>query len=592
MTMRSTTIFYLLAISQLYANGIIPDPCDLESPVCSGGECYSCNERYAYLTSTGGLDDETAKNQLTSEFSQCWCLGADSDYDTSGPSLGRDWTLVFEDEFDTLDTSKWYLVNAGGGFGNNEKQYYTPNNAKVEGGRLVISAERQSTWWGGSTYTSAKLQTHASWTYGRMEIRAKLPRGRGTWPAIWTLPKTKMYGNWPNSGEIDIMEHVGYDMGNVHGTIHTGAFNHMKGTQKGGSVDVSDCADVFHNYQITWTEDAIRWYVDDVIFFQVTKEEGWGSYEWPFDISHYLILNVAVGGNWGGAQGIDNGAFPTTMEVEYVKIWQEAVNAGVCDEQNWPDIDNGQICGDCKVLVDNFQSTYGTCNGYCTSIGRTCVGAWDEVTDTCQVLETMTCDQTLESSDAICECGPVTDSDATPEPTPATVVTMEPTPAQTPATCDENSWPDLDGGLVCGECKVLVNNFDSVYGTCNGYCGAMGMACKGAWEEVGDTCEVLHDMTCDQTIDSSDAICECDPSGEPAPDCGAPINTGCMAHITWADNSGKVAHPDWYPDFSTVTGVSLSDSTTEDMSVYFACRDTGHAECVDIELPCGRSCGM
>merc|ERR1712110_1135774 len=153
---------------------------------------------------------------------------------------------------------------------------------------------------------------------------------------------------------------------------------------------------------------------------------------------------------------------------------------------------------------------------------------------------------------------------ATPEPTPGAVVTSEPTDAvvtteptsaQTPATCDEETWPDLDGGLVCGDCKVLVNNFDSVYGTCNGYCGAMGMGCKGAWEEVGDTCEVLY-------------------------------------HITWADNSGKLVHPDWYPDFSTVTGVSLSDSTKEDMSVYFACRDTGHAECVDIELPCGRSCGM
>jgi len=253
---------------------------------------------------------------------------------------------------------------------------------------------------------------------------------------------------------------------------------------------------------------------------------------------------------------------------------------GACDEAGWPDIDHGLVCGDCKVLVNNFQATYQTCDGYCQSLNLQCVGAWDEVLDTCQELNTMMCDETLDSSDAICQCGP---SSATPESSPTT------TEASHAATCSESQWPDLDHNLVCGDCKVLVDEFDSKYGTCEGYCGRLGLTCAGAWEEENDGCGVLYDLACDQTLSSSDAICQCDPQTA-QPGCGQEPPAGCMAHINWAHNTGKNTNPEYYNDFALATGVSLGDSTMEDMKVYFKCVDTGHEECADIRLPCGRKC--
>jgi beta-glucanase (GH16 family) len=162
------------------------------------------------------------------------------------------------------------------------------------------------------------------WRYGRVEVRARIPRGRGTWPAIWMLPTDWAYGGWPDSGEIDIMEHVGYDHGRIHGTIHTGSFNHMRGTQRGGSVMVAEAADGFHTYAIEWDADAITWFVDGGEYFRFTRQPGYGSAEWPFDRRFHLILNIAVGGTWGGAQGIDEAIFPQTMEIEHVRIYRRA----------------------------------------------------------------------------------------------------------------------------------------------------------------------------------------------------------------------------------------------------------------------------
>jgi len=193
-----------------------------------------------------------------------------------------------------------------------------------------------------------------------------------------------------------------------------------------------------------------------------------------------------------------------------------------CDEAAWPDKDHGLVCGECKVLVNRFDSAYGTCSNYCAKVGRRCVGAWEEWEDTCSVLHDITCEQRLSSSDAICECGDLTGSTSpqpapSPPPTPEPATTLAPMPAPTPepapqpqpSSCDEAAWPDKDHGLVCGECKVLVNRFDSEYGSCSNYCGRVGRRCTAAWEERGDTCDVLHDMTCDQELASSDAICEC-----------------------------------------------------------------------------------
>merc|ERR1711939_244175 len=172
--------------------------------------------------------------------------------------------------------------------------------------------------------------------------------------------------------------------------------------------------------------------------------------------------------------------------------------AKICDESKWPDKDHGTDCGECRVLVNKFNSKYKTCEGYCKKIGMgKCVGAWEESGDTCKVKHTMKCNTQLSSSDAICQCAP---------PAPGSG-----------KLCNEKAFPDKDHGLVCGECKVLVNKFSSKYKTCSGYCNSIytpknkATSCVGAWEESGDTCKVAHKMTCDTKLASSDAICECNP---------------------------------------------------------------------------------
>lgn len=250
------------------------------------------------------------------------------------PALAE-WELVWSDEFDTdgsPDATKWgYDIGRGDwGWGNNEAQYYTNNlnNARVENGRLIIEARRESM--GGADYTSARMVTRnrGDWLYGRIEVRAKMPYGRGTWPAIWMLPTDWEYGGWPHSGEIDIMEHVGFDLGRIHGTIHTNSFNHMINTHRGGDTIRNDLHTEFYTYAIEWDEDRIVWFVDDEQYFEFERQAGWGSSQWPFDRRFHLILNIAIGGTWGGQQGIDDDIFPTTMEVEYVRVYQLAEGNG------------------------------------------------------------------------------------------------------------------------------------------------------------------------------------------------------------------------------------------------------------------------
>ena len=236
-------------------------------------------------------------------------------------------TLVWSDEFDYTglpDPEKWGYDVGGHGWGNNELQYYTEAreaNARVGNGVLTIEARKES--YQGSDYTSARLITKnkGDWLYGRFEIRAKLPEGRGTWPAVWMLPTDWVYGGWPRSGEIDIMEHVGYDQNNIHATIHTEDFNHMKGTQVGSSIMASNVAEEFHVYAMEWRPDRIDAFLDGERYFTVT-DTGGGIGAWPFDQRFHLLLNIAVGGNWGGAQGVDPSIFPQTMEVDYVRVYE------------------------------------------------------------------------------------------------------------------------------------------------------------------------------------------------------------------------------------------------------------------------------
>ncbi|MBK7379876.1 MAG: glycoside hydrolase family 16 protein [Ignavibacteriales bacterium] len=236
------------------------------------------------------------------------------------------YTLVWNDEFTAanIDLTKWeHEVNGDGG-GNNELQYYTnlPTNSFIENGHLVIKAIYED--YQSRDFTSARMRTKykGDWLYGRIEILAKIPAGRGTWPAIWMLPTDWEYGNWPSSGEIDIMEHVGYDPNVIHGSIHTLAYNHTIGTQKTALLTIPTAITSFHKYAIEWFEDHIDFFIDDTMYFTFTNEnKGWQY--WPFDKRFHLILNLAVGGNWGGAEGIDVAAFPAQMEVDYVRVYKK-----------------------------------------------------------------------------------------------------------------------------------------------------------------------------------------------------------------------------------------------------------------------------
>jgi beta-glucanase (GH16 family) len=238
-----------------------------------------------------------------------------------------DWKLIWRDEFNyngLPNSDKWSYDVGAGKWGNNELQYYTekrPENARVENGKLIIEARRD--YYGGRDYSSARLVTKnkGDWKYGRIEVRAKLPSGRGTWPAIWMLPTDWVYGGWPDSGEIDIMEHVGYDPSKIHGTVHTEAYNHMKGTQKGSSVNGETWESSFHTYAIEWYQDRIDFFIDGNRYYSFSNQGG--SAKWPFDQRFHLILNIAVGGDWGGADGVAPNIWPQKMEVDYVRVYKQ-----------------------------------------------------------------------------------------------------------------------------------------------------------------------------------------------------------------------------------------------------------------------------
>jgi len=266
---------------------------------------------------------------------------------TSLPVGAGEWKLVWSDEFDKAgppDEAKWGYET--GFISNNEQQFYTrarQENARVENGRLIIEARKEKYTASSSdraarskrksrasrgpadaNYTSASLTTRgkASWTYGRIEVKAKLPSGRGTWPAIWTLGTNIGEAGWPMCGEIDIMEFVGFEPRIVHANIHTPKYNHAINTGKGAKISVADVSDVFHVYAIEWDARKIDFFVDDRKYFTF-RNEGTGKDVWPYDKDQYLILNLAIGGTWGGRKGIDDGIFPQRYEIDYVRVYQK-----------------------------------------------------------------------------------------------------------------------------------------------------------------------------------------------------------------------------------------------------------------------------
>jgi beta-glucanase (GH16 family) len=246
-----------------------------------------------------------------------------------GNTESKAWKLAWSDEFNYTglpDSLKWGYDVGGHGWGNQEKQYYTGNrleNARVENGLLTIEARRD--FWNEHEYTSVRLVSRGKgdWTYGRFEIRAKLPAGRGTWPAIWMLPTSGNYGSggWPDNGEIDIMEHVGYNPGMIHGSTHCQAYYWKNHNQKTGTIKVPDAETEFHNYIMEWYPQEIKIFLDDSLYF-TSKNEGTGWQVWPFDKPFHLLLNIAIGGAWGGVQGIDTTIFPQRMDVDYVRVYK------------------------------------------------------------------------------------------------------------------------------------------------------------------------------------------------------------------------------------------------------------------------------
>jgi beta-glucanase (GH16 family) len=249
-------------------------------------------------------------------------------------AVPKGYRLVWRDEFErpgAPDPRRWAYDTGRNkeGWYNNELQYYAAErreNVRVQGGRLILEARKERlaarSDFGGQDYASGKLVTRglADWKYGFIEVRARLACGRGVWPAIWML-SSDARGGWPEMGEIDIMEHVGWDPGRVHGTVHTKAYNHVAGTQKGSNTLVPDACTAFHDYQLDWNADRLLIGIDGRAHMRFDNDKKGDRATWPFDAPHWLLLNVAVGG-WGGQKGIDDAAFPARMEVEYVRVWQ------------------------------------------------------------------------------------------------------------------------------------------------------------------------------------------------------------------------------------------------------------------------------
>lgn len=241
-------------------------------------------------------------------------------------ALAQGWVLDWEDNFDKPglpDASKWNYET--GYIRNDEKQYYTKariDNARVEDGKLVITAQKDN--FEGHPITSASLTTDGikSWTYGRFEVRVKVPTGKGTWPAVWFLGDNIDEVGWPKCGEIDLMENVGYDPDKVHFNIHTAAYNHVNGKGKGANLTVADFPNDFHTYVLEWGPEKMDFFFDGEKAFSFEKEPNATVEQWPFDKPEHIKLNLAIGGGWGGREGVDDSIFPARYEIDYVKVYK------------------------------------------------------------------------------------------------------------------------------------------------------------------------------------------------------------------------------------------------------------------------------
>lgn len=243
---------------------------------------------------------------------------------TQSSYVPEGYTMVWNDEFNTGDVPSsgwWYEEGRGSnGWGNNEEQYYVKAQSGSDvgfckNGYMNIVARKN-----GSRIESIRMNTNEGWQYGYFEARLKLPKGKGTWPAFWMMPKN--YTIWPGDGEIDIMEEVGYDPNRILSTIHCNKYNNSGTSIESGSKFVSTAQTDYHIYACEWTASYMRFFVDGETILTYNND-GTGYNAWPFDAPFYIKLNLAWGGNWGGAKGTDESFLPATYKIDYVRVYQK-----------------------------------------------------------------------------------------------------------------------------------------------------------------------------------------------------------------------------------------------------------------------------
>jgi beta-glucanase (GH16 family) len=244
--------------------------------------------------------------------------------------------VVWQDEFDgpagtTFDRAKWVADTGGTGWGNQERQFYTTrtDNVALDGsGHLVITARAASAsstdscWYGPCRYTSTRLKTKGLFTqtYGRFEARIRVPRGQGIWPAFWMLGADIDSVGWPRSGEIDVMENIGREPSIVHGTLHGPDYSGAGGIGRADTLKSGTLADDFHIYAVDWRPGEIRWYVDGRQYHRMTPADLPAGTKWVFDHPFFMLLNVAVGGQWPGDPDASS-TYPQQMVVDYVRVY-------------------------------------------------------------------------------------------------------------------------------------------------------------------------------------------------------------------------------------------------------------------------------
>lgn len=243
------------------------------------------------------------------------------------PTSYPGYTLWWGDEFNTgtLDANAWTFENGDGcpglcGWGNNELEYYRPENLFFQDGKMIIEAKKES--FGGRNYTSSKILTRGKkvFKFGRIDIRAKLPRGKGIWPAFWLLPQNNVFGGWPSSGEIDLMEVVGHEPQRTHGTIHYGPGPGSTSINRNYTLPSGTFNDEFHVFSLEWKQDQLKWYVDGNLFSTINKAD-LGAFNYPFNEDFFMIINFAVGGNWPGSPDAST-TFPQWLIVDYLRVYK------------------------------------------------------------------------------------------------------------------------------------------------------------------------------------------------------------------------------------------------------------------------------